>query len=253
MKHTKPLLIVLLMLTTPLAGCLGGDSNSVEEPKVDELDDWEVYYASSSTNLPYCLSNTLGRLYFVADSNSFKYCASSGWTTIDIKGEQGGQGPLGDQGEQGPPGEQGEQGPPGEQGEQGPPGEQGQAGQNGTDGADGTDLEPTINNVRYSYDNNLYSDSKIYVMYEREHSKITLFKQGSQNSDIIVADIGNQYVHPPFQNSMVLDSSFTDDSILDIRIWCPENPSWGFYEITIIRSDSPAGSKDIWVSLVYST
>ena len=70
----------LLMITTALAGCFGGD----EEPAADDGDDtpeptptlneWDVYYVSSSADLPTCNSDTIGRLYYVEADAGFQTC-----------------------------------------------------------------------------------------------------------------------------------------------------------------------------------
>ena len=127
MRRVNAVLFALLMATMSLAGCFGGDDNddSEEEP-VETLDDWMVYSVDSGDDLPNCNSDSLGRLYYVANLNTFEVCLTTGWSFIDIKGADGAQGPAGEAGSQGEPGADGAQGPTGEAGPQGEPGIDGQ-------------------------------------------------------------------------------------------------------------------------------
>jgi len=128
MRRLNAVLFALMMATLSLAGCFGGDDDggSDDEP-TETLDDWKVYMVDSGDDLPNCNSETLGRLYYVANVDTFEVCLTTGWSFIDIKGADGAQGPAGDQGPQGEPGSAGAQGPAGEAGPQGEPGMDGQA------------------------------------------------------------------------------------------------------------------------------
>ena len=110
------------MATLSLAGCFGGDdSDNFDQDPVETLDDWTVYMVDSGDDLPNCNSDTLGRLYYVTNIETFEVCLTTGWSFIDIKGADGAQGPQGDMGADGA------QGPAGETGPQGEPGMNGQA------------------------------------------------------------------------------------------------------------------------------
>ena len=114
MKKAIASIFCLLMITTSLAGCLGGDegnSGTENVPDEPELSDWDVYHVEAGSDLPNCNSDTLGRLYYVASTTTFEVCLTSGWSFIDIQGADGAQGPAGIDGTQGP---QGEKGPAGE-------------------------------------------------------------------------------------------------------------------------------------------
>jgi uncharacterized protein YjbI with pentapeptide repeats len=128
MRRANALLLAFLMATLSLAGCLGGDDGggSNEEP-AETLEDWTVYMVDSGDDLPNCNSDSLGKLYYVANIETFEVCLTSGWSFIDIKGADGAQGPAGEQGPQGEPGTDGAQGPAGDTGPQGEPGVNGQA------------------------------------------------------------------------------------------------------------------------------
>ncbi len=131
MRRANALMLAFLMATLSLAGCLGGDDGGGSDEKPAEtLEDWTVYMVDSGDDLPNCNSDTLGRLYYVANIETFEVCLTSGWSFIDIKGADGTQGPAGDQGpqgESGADGQDGAQGPAGETGPQGEPGMNGQA------------------------------------------------------------------------------------------------------------------------------
>ena len=127
MKRLNAVLFALMMATLSLAGCFGGDDDDSDEDPVETLDDWTVYMVDSGDDLPNCNSDTLGRLYYVANIETFEVCLTSGWSFIDIKGADGAQGPAGETGPQGADGQDGAQGPAGETGPQGEPGIDGQA------------------------------------------------------------------------------------------------------------------------------
>ena len=75
MRRANALLLAFLMATVSLAGCLGGgdDDGSGEEP-TETLDEWMVYTVDSGDDLPNCNSDSLGRLYYVADVDTFEVC-----------------------------------------------------------------------------------------------------------------------------------------------------------------------------------
>jgi uncharacterized protein YjbI with pentapeptide repeats len=125
MKRLNAVLFALMIATLSLAGCFGGDDDGgSDEESAETLDDWMVYSVDSGDDLPNCNSDTLGRLYYVANIDTFEVCLTSGWSFIEIKGADGAQGP---QGEAGTDGQDGAQGPVGETGPQGEPGMDGQA------------------------------------------------------------------------------------------------------------------------------
>ena len=87
MRRLNAVLFALMMATLSLAGCFGGDdSDDSDEDPVETLDDWTVYMVDSGDDLPNCNSDSLGRLYYVADVDTFEACLTTGWSFIDIKG-----------------------------------------------------------------------------------------------------------------------------------------------------------------------
>ena len=109
MKRPIALLFCLLMITMPMAGCLGGDDSS--DAQDEELDDWNVHFAATAADLPNCDEDTNGRLYYVEADNQFQVCKTSGWSVIDIQGSDGAAGNDGQDGAVGPQGPTGPTGP----------------------------------------------------------------------------------------------------------------------------------------------
>jgi len=115
--------LCLSMLSIVFSGCLSSDGT---EPDSDpELDDWNVFYVQSESELPACGADQDGRLYYIAGDSSFKTCSDYTWTTVDLTGPQGATGAQGPAGEPGATGAQGPAGEPGATGAQGPQGEPG--------------------------------------------------------------------------------------------------------------------------------
>ena len=103
MTKSKAALLVVLVSTISLAGCFGGDdaNDPVEENPAEELIDWQVHFAQSTSDLPLCDENTNGRLYYVEADSNFHVCKSSGWVVIDITGPPGLDGADGQDGANG--------------------------------------------------------------------------------------------------------------------------------------------------------
>ena len=136
----KHLFAIMMTASILLSGCFGTNEEP-EEPDQTELSDWDVFYVQSGSELPACGSETLGRLYYVAETTTFEVCTISGWSFVDLTGPAGADGEQGPQGEKG---EQGNQGPQGEKGEQGDQGPEGEKGSDGAPGADGQDVDTTL-------------------------------------------------------------------------------------------------------------
>ena len=146
--------LCLSMLATAFSGCLSSDET---EPDSDpELDDWNVFYVQSESELPTCGSDQDGRLYYVAGDSSFQTCSDNTWITVDLTGPQGATGAQGPAGEPGATGAQGPAGEPGATGAQGPAGEhgatgaQGPAGEHGATGAQGPQGEPGTDGTSFN-------------------------------------------------------------------------------------------------------
>ena len=106
--------LCLSMLSIAFSGCLSPDET---EPNSDpELDDWNVFYVQSESELPTCGADQDGRLYYIAGDSSFQTCSDNTWTNVDLTGPQGATGAQGPAGEPGAAGAQGPQGVPGTDG-----------------------------------------------------------------------------------------------------------------------------------------
>ena len=125
MNRTHQAIFLALMMTTmSLAGCFGGDdggSNEDETP-VETLDDWQVHFANSVSDLPECDDDRSGWLYYVSADENFQVCTEIGWELVDITGPSGADGTNGVDGQNGADGSNGTDG------------------LNGADGQDGTSI-----------------------------------------------------------------------------------------------------------------
>ena len=109
------LALSLILILVPLAGCAGSDGEVNVEPTT-ELDDWQVHYSATASDLPICNEETNGRIYYVEADVEFQVCKTAGWQVIDIIG------------------------PAGVDGQDGADGTDGQDGADGTDGQDGISI-----------------------------------------------------------------------------------------------------------------
>ena len=90
MENTLPaILLIILMLSLSVVGCLSGSSpeasDGTEIELGEPLDDWPTYHVASASNLPTCPGandENLGKLYYVEDVTEFQACTSSGWSKV---------------------------------------------------------------------------------------------------------------------------------------------------------------------------
>ena len=94
MTNVKTLGISLIFLLSLLAGCVQPETDQSGEPTGETfvLNDWNVHYAVSVSDLPDCDSNNEGALYYVQEPNEFFACVAGAWQIIDIQGDQGSSG-----------------------------------------------------------------------------------------------------------------------------------------------------------------
>ena len=88
----------------------------LEDTSSSELEDWNVYFVDSASDLPTCDEQRNGRLYYVDSTESFEVCTTDGWDTVEIKGADGMDGIDGQNGTSGSDGADGAQGPAGQDG-----------------------------------------------------------------------------------------------------------------------------------------
>ena len=132
------MLLCLLMISAPIAGCVDSNDESPTENE-EQLDDWNVHFAATAADLPTCDETTNGRLYYVESGAQFQVCKTTGWEVITIQGPDGANGADGTNGQDGSPGADGADGTSGQDGAPGANGADGTDGQDGAPGADGTD------------------------------------------------------------------------------------------------------------------
>ena len=127
LKSILPALMGVAM--TGLGSCSEGNTTVAPKAMVgsgaatasdQQINDARVLLAGES--LPLCQSGIYGRVYFIMEAKSFKFCADDQWKNLDMKGEQGIAGVKGDTGEKG------ETGATGARGEQGLAGAKGDTG-----------------------------------------------------------------------------------------------------------------------------
>ena len=110
MKRTHQAIFLALMMTTmSLAGCFGGDDKGSDEDEtpVETLDDWQVHFANTASDLPECSDDRDGWLYYVSADENFRVCTQFGWELVDITGPSGADGTNGVDGQNGADGTNG--------------------------------------------------------------------------------------------------------------------------------------------------
>ena len=150
MKRThQAIFLALMMATMSLAGCFGGDEKGSDEDEtpVETLDDWQVHFANTASDLPECSDDRDGWLYYVSADENFRVCTQFGWELVDITGPSGADGTNGVDGQNGADGTNGVDGQNGADGTNGIDGQNGADGTNGTDGMDGQDGTSILINV----------------------------------------------------------------------------------------------------------
>ncbi|MED5308461.1 MAG: pentapeptide repeat-containing protein, partial [Candidatus Thermoplasmatota archaeon] len=83
------MLLIFVSMMAYMISTVEENNMATNEEMVTELGNWDTYYVESADGLPVCNEDTNGRLYYVESSESFEACTSTGWTTVEIKGEDG--------------------------------------------------------------------------------------------------------------------------------------------------------------------
>ena len=72
------LLVITITAAFIFSGCIN-PTNNEEISENNELDDWTTHYVNSVNDLPFCIDDTHGRLYYISDTDSFQACTDFGW------------------------------------------------------------------------------------------------------------------------------------------------------------------------------
>lgn len=96
MKLLKTLFSISIVA---LLGCSqsGGGGGSANAPS----NDWSSYSVKALSDLPGCSGTIVGRLYYVEDNSEFQVCKSTGWTVVNVQGNDGNDGSDGADGDDG--------------------------------------------------------------------------------------------------------------------------------------------------------
>lgn len=72
------------------SGSGGGDSSNPTASSPSSP--WSAYSVVAQSDLPTCSGDIVGRLYYIESTSSFQVCKSTGWTAINVKGNDGSSG-----------------------------------------------------------------------------------------------------------------------------------------------------------------
>ena len=120
-RTLSAILLGLLMVMMPLAGCVSDGTDGLQGPEGPEgppgVDGSTLHLVVAESDLPECNTDLQGQIYFVSSDGAFQVCSTMGWSVVDLTGPAGADGTNGTDGL---------------------PGADGDDGTNGTDGVDGT-------------------------------------------------------------------------------------------------------------------
>ena len=154
-RTLSAILLGLLMVMMPLAGCVSDGADGIQGPEgpegpqgppgtdgadgADGADGSSLHLVVAESDLPECNGDLQGQIYFVSSDGAFQVCATMGWSIVDLTGPAGADGTNGTDGQDGSPGADGADGAPGADGTNGTDGQDGADGAPGADGTNGTD------------------------------------------------------------------------------------------------------------------
>ena len=140
------ILLGLLMVMMPLAGCVSDGTDGLQGPEgpegppgADGADGSSLHLVVAGSDLPECNGDLQGQIYFVSGDGVFEVCSTIGWSVVDLTGPAGNDGTNGTDGQDGADGTDGTDGTNGADGQDGLNGTDGQDGAYGKNGTNGTD------------------------------------------------------------------------------------------------------------------
>jgi ELWxxDGT repeat protein len=137
-RTLSAILLGLLMVMMPLAGCVSDGTDGLQGPEGPEgppgADGSSLHLVVAESDLPECNGDLQGQIYFVSSDGAFQVCSTMGWSVVDLTGTAGTDGTNGTDGQDGSPGANGADGTNGTDGQDGLNGTDGTDGQDGTDG-----------------------------------------------------------------------------------------------------------------------
>ena len=78
------LLILTLLLSSILAGCINNDSDEDTNSSENENPVNPMTYVRTGAQAPDCETNNLGILIYVEDEKQFQYCSAVGWSVLEL-------------------------------------------------------------------------------------------------------------------------------------------------------------------------
>ena len=116
-RTLSAILLGLLMVMMPLAGCVSDGTEGLQGPEgpegppgADGVDGSSLHLVVAESDLPECNGDLQGQIYFVSSDGAFQVCSTIGWSVVDLTGPAGTDGTNGTNGTNGTDGQDGANG-----------------------------------------------------------------------------------------------------------------------------------------------
>ena len=104
-RTMSAILLGLLMVMMPLAGCVSDGTDGLQGPEgpegppgADGTDGSSLHLVVAESDLPECNGDLQGQIYFVSSDGAFQVCSTMGWSVVDLTGPAGTNGTNGTDG-----------------------------------------------------------------------------------------------------------------------------------------------------------